>query len=91
MQGKLLTISESEVPDGVYSLDECQLFEKHSIKQLMDAMAIQKRVFCLATQNFSCVGEAIDAYRTNKTAKRVLLVLVGGQVNPETILRELPQ
>jgi len=84
-------INETEVPAGIYSVDECQLIDPHSISKLVSAMVIQKRAFCLATQHYLDVNEAIDAYHLSENAKRVVLVVVGGLSNPDTILREIPR
>lgn len=82
---------KTEMPDGIYSIDECQVIEGQSILQLMSIMAAQKRSFCLSTQRYRDVREVVDAYRSEENAKRVVLVVVGGQSNPTTFLRELPQ
>lgn len=86
-----VVLTESDVPNGIYSLDECQLFEPSSIAKLTTAMAAQNRAFCLAAQRYTDVKQAADAYRLSEGAKQVLLVVVGGEQNPPTILRELPQ
>lgn len=91
MRGEYLAITEADVPDGIYSLDECQLIKPASISKLVSAMAAQKRNFCLAAQRYRDVKEAVDAYRSAENAKRVLLVVVGEQSNPTTFLHELPQ
>lgn len=92
MRGQRPAITEADVPpDGIYSLDECQLVEPVSIVKLVSTMVAQKRTFCLSTQCFRDVEEAVDVYRSTENAKRVLLVVVGGQSNPSAILRELPQ
>lgn len=91
MRGQRPAISEADVPAGIYSLDECQLIEPASIGKLVSAMVAQKRTFCLSAQHYRSVEEAVDSYRSTKGAKRVVLVVVGGQSNPPVILRELPQ
>lgn len=89
--GRLLSISESDVSGGIYSIDECQLIEPQFFIKLMSRMATKQRSFCLATQKYSVVEDAIDTYLLDEKAKRILLVVVGGQSNPKTILKELPQ
>lgn len=91
MHGKRPVISETDLPDGLYSLDECQRIEPNSFGELMTTMIGQKRPFCLATQHYETVKDAVDVYRATESAKRVLLVVVGGRANPSAVLRELPQ
>lgn len=89
MYGMHLTISNADVPAGIYSLDECQLIEPLSISQLIVDMATSRRTFCLAAQRYGFVKDAVDVYRSYENSKRVFLVVVGGQSNPSAILREL--
>lgn len=89
--GGQLSLNESKVPRGIYSIDECQLIEPMSLKALTQKMAERQRAFCLSAQRYSAVRDAVDAYRSNEKARRIVLVVVGGQQNPITILKELPQ
>lgn len=84
-----IVITNDEVPDGRFSLDECQLIEPSSICELTSAMAIQKRSFCLATQRYGVIKDAVNAYRESEHAKRVIVVVVGGASNPAPILDEV--
>lgn len=84
-----IVITSDEVPDGRFSLDECQLIESSSICELTSAMTIQKRPFCLAVQRYEDIKDAVDTYRESEHPKRVILVVVGGESNPATILDEL--
>lgn len=79
-----------DVPNGIFSVDDCQLIGPNSIWQLVSTRAAQNHPFCLATQRYRDVKDAVDAYRSSKNAKRVFLVVVGGEANPAAVLGELP-
>jgi hypothetical protein len=86
-----LVVNESDIPSGTFSIDECQVVEPQSLKELMRKLAENKRTFCLSLQRYSVVKYAVDVYRSNEKAKRVVLVVVGGKENSMTILEELPK
>lgn len=86
-----IVITEGEIPEGIFSVDDCDMIEPTSIRQLASAMANQNRSFCLATQRYVNIKDAVDAYRKWNHAKRVIVVVVDGQMNPMPILQELPQ
>lgn len=86
---RAIVVASDEVPNRRFSVDECQLIESASICALASDMAKQKRAFCLAAQRYDSVKDAINTYRASEHAKRVVLVVVGGESNPGLILNEL--
>lgn len=86
---KPIVISNEKIPDGIFSVDDCDMIESTSICKLASDMATYKQGFCFASQRYSSIKDAIDAYRKWNHAKRVIVVVVGGKENPRHILQEL--
>lgn len=86
----------SEIPAGVFGIDECQLIEPQSLENVLLPLAEQRRTFVLCSQRFSAIKDAINAYQINayrydENRKPLVIVVMGGHRNPQMILDELPQ
>lgn len=89
-------IDVSEIPEGVFGIDECQLIEPQSLENVLLPLAEQRRTFVLCSQRFSAIKDAINAYQItayqhDENRKPLVIVVMGGNRNPQTILDELPQ
>ena len=83
----ILDVSKSDI----IAVDDCQDVDALSLNRAVMTMAAKNRPFCLAAQRFIEVRDAVDAYRSAPGAKRIFVVVVGGDANPKAVLRELPQ
>ena len=81
----------AEIPKGIFGIDEGQLIAPPSRVSITQAMAKQQRVFVLCSQRFRYIEGAINAYRRDENSKSLVIVVMGGHRNPQTILDELPQ
>jgi len=81
----------STTSSGIIAVDDCQDVDPPSLHRAVMTMAAKNRPFCLAAQRFIEVRDAVDAYRSAPGAKRIFVVVVGGDANPKAVLRELPQ
>jgi|GEM_PF-2446620 len=91
-----LPLDVSEIPEGIFGVDDCQLIEPQSLKKILPLLAEQRRAFVLCSQRFSAIDGAINAYQINafrcdENSKPLVIVVMGGHRNPQTILDELPQ
>lgn len=83
-------LTDDEIPDGIFGVDEAQLIEPVFLESLASRAATEKRSFCFASQRYDILEKAIDCYRAAGASKRVLLVVLGGLNNPSHILNTLP-
>lgn len=81
----------SEIPEGVFGIDECQLIKPQSLEHILPVMAEQGRAFVLCCQRFGSIENAINAYRAHENSQALVIVVMGGHRNPQTILDELPK
>jgi len=86
-----LPLDLSDIPEGVFGIDECQLIEPRSLEKVMSAMAEQGRAFVLCSQRFSYIENAINTYRSHENSQAFVIVVMGGHRNPQTFLDELPK
>lgn len=87
----LIPLLLDDLPDGLFSIDECQQAESTRFKQFMACLAQKNRSFCLSAQSYGALRVAVDVYRAQKNAKRMLLVVVGGKTFPSNDLRAIPR
>lgn len=86
-----LPLDLSEIPEGVFGIDDCQLIEPQYLEKILPVMAEQGRAFVLCCQRFGSIEDAIRAYRSHEKGQALVIVVMGGHRNPQTILDELPK
>ncbi len=86
-----LPLDLSEIPEGVFGIDDCQLIEPQALEKILPVMAEQGRAFVLCCQRFGSIENAIRAYRSHEKSQALVIVVMGGHRNPQTFLDELPK
>lgn len=90
-QWKGLSVGLNEIPEGLFGIDDCELIEPQSIERILPVMAEEGRAFALCSQRFGSIEDAIRAYRSHENSQALVILVMGGHRNPQTILDELPE